>query len=157
MSNRHILLQFEGRSVPRKNDEGCVIDDKFGEIGAERNPLTIIFEANGMMVTQDENVQTALNSTIIGESSINLGKKTIITQSNSDDGHSKDLVLIQFNYSGKGKVIKVIHDYITNFIKLITDKNTFNPPPLSPELNRKLELELDRWQAEPAQDEERIK
>ena len=74
-----------------------------------------------MMVTQDENVQTALNSTIIGESSIKLGKKTIITQSNSDDNQSKDLVLIQFDYSGKGKVTLVIHDYITNLIGIITD------------------------------------
>jgi hypothetical protein len=131
VSNRHILLQFEGKSVPKKNEEGCVVEEKSGENGSERNPLTIIFEANGMMVTQEENVQTALNSAIIGESSIKLGKKTIITQSNSDDNESKDLVLIQFDYSGKGKVIKVIHDYITNFIELITDKNTYKPPPLS--------------------------
>ena len=54
VSNRHVLLQFESKSVPDKDEDGCIVHDV--KTAPKKKPQTVIFEANGKIVTQSVQV-----------------------------------------------------------------------------------------------------
>ena len=96
------MIQFDGKKVPRKDLSGALEDEK----KMKESPQTVIMEANGMIITQSEEVQGCLDAEIIGESELTAGRKFIITYV-EEEGEDSKVVLLSFAQDGKAEIVSV--------------------------------------------------
>ena len=100
VTNNHILVQFDGRYLPSKDEKNMI--DLRKPPPKVTDTQTAIFKTNGFVVEQGE-VKLALNCEIVGRSYLANGTLFLVTR-NAD---TKNYNVLRFDINGQCKLLCV--------------------------------------------------